>query len=187
MQRYAGWAMSIIMIKLCIDYLRLTLFCSGLLIGIQVPAVVDQYEKRVDAQLTEAKAILAGFQETATRYFQGDIQALLKHYELSEDDVFRHDANNIRYIFERVRSLEAEQNSLSQSAIQRVFHVLVTPERETFRQTMEQYSYMILIDLQALVWGVLFGFLSATLVEGILHLFGYCVMCLRPHEHKDNT
>ncbi|WP_289029849.1 DUF2937 family protein [uncultured Paraglaciecola sp.] len=173
--------------KLCIDYLRLTLFCSGLLIGIQVPAVVDQYEKRVDAQLTEAQAILAGFQQTAKRYFQGDIQALLKHYELSEDAVFRHDAQNIRYITERVSSLEAEQNALLQSAIHRVFHVLVTPERETFRQTMEQYSYMILIDLQALVWGVLFGFLSATLVEGVLHLFGYCVMCLRPHKHKDNT
>ncbi|MEP2651991.1 MAG: DUF2937 family protein [Paraglaciecola sp.] len=174
------------MFKLCVDYLRLTLFCCGLLIGIQVPAVVDQYEKRINAQLSEAQTILSGFQQTAERYFQGDIHALLKHYELSKDDVFRHDAQNIRYITERVTFLEAEQRMLLQSEIHRVFHVLVTPERETFNETMKHYSHMILIDLQALVWGVLFGFLSATLVEGILHVLGYCVMCLKPHKHKDN-
>ncbi|MFT2091820.1 DUF2937 family protein [Paraglaciecola sp. 2405UD69-4] len=173
------------MIKLCLDYLRLMLFCSGLLIGIQVPAVVDQYEKRVNAQLTEAQGILAGFQQTAERFFAGDIQALLRHYELSEDAVFIDDAKNIRYIVDRVISLKAEQEVLSKSALQRTFHVLVTPEGDTFGQTMEQYSYVILIDLQALVWGVLFGFLSATLIEAILHLFGYCVMCLKPHKHED--
>ena len=49
------------MIKLCADYLRIILFCSGLLIGIQIPAVVDQYAKRIDAHLTEVLDVLAVF------------------------------------------------------------------------------------------------------------------------------
>ena len=73
------------MIKFCIDYLRLILFCSGLLIGIQVPAVVDQYEKRIDAHLTEALQVLAGFKQTADRYFNGSVEELVKHYENSDD------------------------------------------------------------------------------------------------------
>ena len=46
------------MIKLCADYLRIILFCGGLLIGIQIPAVVDQYAKRIDASNGHSKNYL---------------------------------------------------------------------------------------------------------------------------------
>jgi len=175
------------MIKLCIDYFRLILFCSGLLIGIQVPAVVDQYEKRIDAHLTEALQIFAGFQQTADRYFNGSVQNLVKHYEGSDDPVFNNDARNIRYILERVAALQAEAQTLQQAALWRVLHVITAPDKQIIQQTMEQYSYMILIDPQALIWGVICGFLIAILLEAILHLFGYCILCLTPHKHRRKT
>jgi len=86
------------MIRLCTDYLRIILFCSGLLIGIQIPAVVDQYAKRIDAHLTEVLDIFAGFQQTADRYFEGNIQDLISHYKSSDDAVFKNDATNILFI-----------------------------------------------------------------------------------------
>lgn len=174
------------MIKFCIEYLRLMLFCSGLLIGIQVPAVVDQYEKRIDSHLTEALQILAGFQQTADRYFEGSVQDLVKHYASSDDPVFNDDANNIRYIIERVALLRSEAQTLQQASLWRVLHVITAPNKQIIQQTMEQYSYMILIDPQALIWGVIFGFLIAILLEGIFHLLGYCVMCFGPHKQKQN-
>ena len=175
------------MIKLCIDYLRLILFCSGLLIGIQVPAVVNQYEKRIDAHLSEALQILAGFKQTADRYFNGNVDELVKHYESSDDPVFNNDARNIRFISERVAALEAEAKTLAQPALWRVLHVITTPDQQIIQQTMQQYSYMILIDPQALIWGVICGFLIATLLEGVLHLLGYCLLCFTPHKHNKNT
>ena len=175
------------MIKLFIDYFRLILFCSGLLIGIQVPAVVDQYEKRIDAHLSEALQILAGFQQTADRYFDGSVQNLVKHYENSDDPVFNNDARNIRFISERVATLQAEAETLQQHALWRVLHVVTSPDKQIIQQTMQQYSYMILIDPQALIWGVICGFLIATLLEGTLHLLAYCVLCFRPHKHGENT
>ena len=38
------------------SYLRLLLFACGLLAGVQVPGLMDQYGKRVDAHLRENKA-----------------------------------------------------------------------------------------------------------------------------------
>tara|TARA_R110000868_G_scaffold150167_6_gene373157 strand:+ start:3229 stop:3768 length:540 start_codon:yes stop_codon:yes gene_type:complete len=178
--------MSIEMIKLCVDYLRLILFCSGLLIGIQVPAVVDQYEKRIDAHLSEALQILAGFQQTADRYFNGSVEDLVKRYDSSDDPVFNNDARNIRFISERVAALQAEAQTLQQAAVWRVLHVITTPDKQIIQQTMQQYSYMILIDPQALIWGVICGFLIAILLEGILHLLGYCLLCFTPHKHRKN-
>ena len=175
------------MIKFCIDYLRLILFCSGLLVGIQVPAVVDQYEKRIDAHLTEALQVLAGFKQTADRYFNGSVEDLVKHYENSDDPVFNNDARNIRFISERVARLQGEALALAQPALWRVLHVITTPDKQIIQQTMQQYSYMILIDPQALIWGVICGFLIAILLEGILHFLGYCLLCFPPHKHRKNS
>jgi hypothetical protein len=146
-----------------------------MLMGVQIPSVVDQYEKRVDAHLTEAKQLISGFQQTANRYFNGDIQALINHYETSDDPIFRDDAVNIRYISNRVNWLENELKALQQGHIKRVTHVLVSADNTLMSETMQQYSYMILIDLNALIWGLISGFLVAGLLDLIFALFGYCI------------
>ena len=46
-------------------YARLVIFAAGLLLGIQVPAFVDQYKNRVAAHYLEVSANIAGFQATA--------------------------------------------------------------------------------------------------------------------------
>ncbi|MEP1448079.1 MAG: DUF2937 family protein [Paraglaciecola sp.] len=175
------------MIKFCLDYLRLILFCSGLLMGIQIPAVVDQYEKRVDARLSEALDIFAGFQQTADRYFGGNVEDLVKHYESSEDVVFNDDARNIRFISDRVATLQQETQSLQQQALWRVLHVVTSADKQIINETMEQYSYMILIDPQALIWGIVCGFLITIGLEALLHFFGFCLLCFRPHKHRTNN
>ncbi len=164
------------MITLCKDYLRLILFCSGLLMGIQIPAVVDQYAKRVDAHLTEALDIFAGFQQTAERYFNGDIQQLIAHYQASEDRVFNNDAQNIRYIVDRVTLLKTEQKALNQSAPLRVIHVLFFSEQKIMHETMQQYSYMLLLSPLALVWGLISGLLLALCFEAMLYLLARLVL-----------
>jgi hypothetical protein len=172
------------MIKLCADYLRIILFCGGLLIGIQIPAVVDQYVKRIDAHLTEALDVFAGFQQTADRYFEGNIQDLISHYENSDDIVFRNDATNIRFISNRVTQLMSEQTALKQSALMRTAHVLFFPDNKIFQQTLEQYSYMILINSQALIWGLTSGFLMASFFDLLFYVIGYLLRLKKNHKNK---
>jgi hypothetical protein len=175
------------MIKLCADYLRIILFCGGLLIGIQIPAVVDQYAKRIDAHLTEAMNVFAGFQQTADRYFEGNIQDLISHYKSSDDAVFKNDASNILFISNRVTYLKSEQAALKKSALMRTAHVLFSPDSKVFQQTIEQYSYMILIDPQALIWGLVSGFLIAGLMDLLFYIMGYLIRLKRNHKKKLST
>ncbi|MDC0601963.1 DUF2937 family protein, partial [Aliiglaciecola sp.] len=95
------------MLKLIGDYLRLILFASSVLVGVQVPGFISQYEQRVDAHLIEAKQNLQGFQFTADRYFNGDMKKLIAHYRASDDEVFIQDANSIESIYSRVSLLTA--------------------------------------------------------------------------------
>lgn len=172
------------MIKLCTDYLRIILFCGGLLIGIQIPAVVDQYAKRIDAHLTEALDALMGFQQTADRYFKGNIQDLISHYENNNDPVFKSDAINILFISDRVNHLQSEQMALKQSVLVRTAHVLFFADNKIFQQTLEQYSYMILIDPQALIWGLISGFLMASFFDCLFYVIRYLFRLQKNHKKK---
>jgi hypothetical protein len=174
------------MIKLCADYLRLILFCSGLLMGIQIPAVVDQYEKRIDAHLSEAVGIFAGFQQTADRYFSGSVADLIQHYERSDDPVFQHDAANIRFISQRVLLLQSEVQALQKWALHRAIHVLFASDRKIIQETMAQYSYMILINPQALVWGVMSGILLAILLDALINFMRLMWLRFAAKSHNHN-
>jgi hypothetical protein len=177
--------------KFISDYLRLILFCSGLLIGVQIPAFVNEYQKRVDAHLSEAQTLIAGFKQTAERYFSGDLAALIKHYEQSEDRIFRDDANNIRYIVDRVNLLQTESAALSANPVSRVLHVLFRHDKTLMSETFAQYSYVILIDISALIWGVLVGLvIAATLdigVAGIRQLYSRYIKGMLVGLNKPST
>jgi hypothetical protein len=152
------------------QYLRLILFSVGLLIGMQLPAVVDQYSKRVNAHLLEAEQSLGGFQQTADAYFSGSIERLVSHYQSSDDKVFQNDAANIQFIFERVQSLNSEMMLLEQSAFFRTFHVMFAYDQKLMNETMQHYSYALLLNPQALIWGISIAFCLAFFTELLLRL-----------------
>ncbi|WP_158972194.1 DUF2937 family protein [Paraglaciecola sp. L3A3] len=170
--------------KFITDYLRLIIFCSGLLMGIQIPAVVDQYQKRVDAHLTEAVELLAGFQQTADRYFNGSMSALISHYENSSDAIFRDDAVNIRFMSDRVVELQNEMSALQASAVFRTSHVLFFANKKLLSETMQQYSYMILLDPAALIWGVVIALFLAGIIDILLAGLLYWV---KRNQQADNN
>ncbi len=147
------------------EYVRLVLFSTGLLIGVQVPSFVDQYHKRVDAQLVEASRSLSGFKQTANKYFGGDVEALADHYETSADPVFRDDAKSIRAIDARVTLLRNELSALAQPWYVQVFHVAFEHDPEIFRQALAQYSYTVPLNQEAIGWGLGVGFAGALLLE----------------------
>lgn len=151
-----------------IDYVRLGLFAVGLLIGVQIPAVVDQYSQRVDARFQEAQLNLSGFQQTADRYFSGDIKKLLSHYQSSGDAVFEADAKNIERIYNRVVYLEQELAALHQPILVKTFHVIFRHDDKLMQETMTQYSYTVPLSPQALSWGAFVALFLAAMVEGFL-------------------
>src|SRR5581483_6371599 len=64
-------------------YLLILIACVALLMGIQIPSFVDQYEKRLDAHLQEVQADLKGYQDIANRDFGGSMEALIRRHKES--------------------------------------------------------------------------------------------------------
>jgi uncharacterized membrane-anchored protein YhcB (DUF1043 family) len=150
------------------NYVRLVVFALGLLVGIQVPGFVDQYAKRVSAHQIEVARNFHGFQETADRYFNGDVQALIAHHVASTDQPFRDEARSIREMYERLTVLTAELAALRGPLVRQILHVVFRPNKEILDETWSEYSYTVPLNPAAVVCGVTIGALLAMLVEALL-------------------
>jgi hypothetical protein len=154
------------------SYLRLALFALGLLVGVQVPGFIDDYSKRVEAHRLESEQSLTGFRETATRFFNGDLQALVTHYQASNDPVMRSDAQSVGYLVERASFLELEWQAMQGPWYGQVWHLATAADRELMNETYSAYRYQVLLEPQAIAWGLVCALLLAWLVESLLLMIG---------------
>ncbi|WP_407315516.1 DUF2937 family protein [Pseudomonas sp. nanlin1] len=150
------------------SYLRLVLFTLGLLVGVQVPGVITDYSQRVEAHRLEARESLKGFNETAQRFFNGDLQALVAYYRASEDPVFRSDAESINNVLSRNQLLEREWQALQGPWYARAWHVLSAADPELRDETLNGYSYQVLLAPAAIAWGLAGALVLSALVESVL-------------------
>ena len=155
-------------------YSRLFIFACGLLLGIQVPNFVDQYERRIDAHYLEVSANISGFQSTADLLFSGDMEALIAYYADSNDLVFESDAQSIRSIVDRYDRISNEREALSGNIFAASMHVILNADNEFMDETFEQYGYTISLNLLAIEWGLAIALLLTIAID--LGLFG-CVKC----------
>jgi len=142
-------------------------FVLTLLLGLQLPAVVEQYGQRVDAQYRETQQGLDGFRQVANRYFDGDIEALIAYHERSSDPVFRAEAEPLRQLFSRAQQLASEQQALAASFPARLLHVAVAGDRTVLSLTLHAYQPVILLTADALVTALLLA-LSVSMVLSLL-------------------
>ncbi|MDE0980987.1 MAG: DUF2937 family protein [Gammaproteobacteria bacterium] len=156
-------------------YSRLFIFAGGLLLGIQVPNFIDQYERRIDAHYLEVSANISGFQSTADLLFSGDIQALITYYADSNDLVFESDAQSIRSIVARYNRISNEREALSGNILTAAMHVILYADDEFIGETFEQYGYTIPLNMLAVEWGLAIALLLTITID--LGLFG-CVKCV---------
>nr|WP_314490172.1 DUF2937 family protein [uncultured Pseudomonas sp.] len=169
-----------------LSYLRLLLFTGALLAGIQVPGYIDSYSQRVEAHMLESREALSGFKETAERFFNGDLQALLRHYRSSDDPVFNSDANSIESLLVRNQALESEWQLLQGNVWVRTWHVLVQPDEQLREETLKAYNYQIMLVPEAIAWGIGAGLLLALAVESLLRLLGWAILSARRRPVKES-
>lgn len=150
------------------SYLRLALFALGLLVGVQVPGFIDDYGKRVEAQRIESQRGLEGFEATAQRFFKGDMQALVAHYQASADPVMRSDAASVEVLVQRSQWLEREWRAMQGPWYSQAWHLLTAADRELLAATYNVYRYQVLLAPEAIAWGIS----CALLLAGLLELLG---------------
>jgi hypothetical protein len=138
-----------------LSYLRLVLFAAGLLIGVQVPGLINDYAKRVEAHLIEAQA-LRGFQADGEQFFKGDLQALVRitapaTTRCSQRCRQPEPADPPTALDNNGRRCKARGTSAPASGAGR------RPGHS--QETWNGYSYQILLTPEAMIWGMSAGLL----------------------------
>lgn len=157
------------------SYLRLVLFTTALLFGVQAPRFISDYSKRVEAHLIEAQQAIKGFKATAQQFFKGDIQALIQHYRNSEDPVFFNDASNIENLLSRTQVLERQWLGLQGTMANKAWHVATAADPDIRRETLDGYTWQLLLSPVVIGWGIASAVILTLLVEGLFLLLAWVV------------
>jgi hypothetical protein len=131
-------------------YLMIIVACISLLLGLQIPNFVDQYQKRVDAHLREVTVNLQPFQDIAIKYFDGDMNKLIELHRASSEKPFQEEGLAIEKMLARKLRFEADLAALNTSLP---------------LKALAQYSYAVPLNQDALVFGACVAITILLLVE----------------------
>ncbi len=152
------------------EYLRLILFIGGVLVGIQVPGFVDQYGKSLESHFRESVTSLEGFKSDANKYFSGDLDKLIDHYQSDQDPVFSDGGDSIKDIYNRNIMLGKAIEEFNENAYSPYIHVILNPIPEIKTEVWKSYTYNIMLDMPAIIWGLLAGFVLTAISEFTIFL-----------------
>ena len=161
-------------------YLMIVVAYIALLIGLQVPNFIDQYQKRIDAHLREVSVNLLPFQEIASKYFGGDMRKLIELHRNSEVKAFQDEGAAIEKMVQRKLRFEADLAALKTSLPMKALQVLMHGDREMIDEALGQYSYAVLLDQDALVFGACAALAMLLFVELLLALVRFASARLFP-------
>lgn len=161
------------MMEILHRYLLIVLACIAMLAGIQVPNLVDQYQKRVDAHLREITVNFRPYQALADKYFGGDIAKLLQLHGQSQAQPIREEGDVIASMIRRKQHLEQAYADMQASLPVRVYRIIVRGDRDLMQETLDQYTYAVPLNQDALLAGAAAAALLLALTEALLALARY--------------
>ena len=146
-------------------YLMIIVACISLLIGVQIPSFVDQYQKRVDAHLREVTINLQPFQEIANTYFGGNLDKLIELNLRANAKPLQEQGAAIALMVKRKSRFEADMAALQASLPMKALHVLFSGDREMIDEALGQYSYTVPLNQDALLFGAAVSLLILLILE----------------------
>ncbi|BCE02965.1 DUF2937 family protein [Marinicellulosiphila megalodicopiae] len=154
-------------------YLTMVLFTVMFLIGLQIPSVIDQYTKRVDAQLIEATSLLKQYQIIANKYHNGDMQDLIELHKQSQNPSFKDEATVIQTLVDRYSYLKKHKVLLDKNIFSAGFVLIFQADTDIYNRTIDQYTMSVQFTLVALAFGAIFAVICCALYEFIQFVCKY--------------
>ncbi|MGV6816976.1 MAG: DUF2937 family protein [Thiotrichales bacterium] len=140
--------------------LKILIFVIGALVGSQIPGFIYQYQEQTSDNLNEVKVSLSGFQRTANRFFDGDMNRLIDYYRNSPDRIFRSDADSISQIYTRYADLYYANEELKQMPwYDRLSHILFDRDGQIFENTWHNYKPSFYPTMETGFWAAGTGLL----------------------------
>ncbi|WP_154245844.1 DUF2937 family protein [Kangiella sp. HZ709] len=161
-----------IIVKKLLNYFKLITFSVLVLIGIQAPGFVSDYGKNLDARLAESKLSITPFQNTADKHFNGNIDKLINHYNNNGDQVLIEGGESISQVLMRHKLLQEAHASFKASTFASYQHTLLNPIADIRQQAWDSYDFQVLLNKEALLFGLIFALIIMSIVEILMSLLG---------------
>lgn len=152
--------------------LFLAVAAAALLIGVQLPNFVDQYQKRLDAHLIEVTTNLKPFQDIADRFHGGSLEALIAKHEQSPDPTFHAEGDAIRSMYRRFQRFTNERDQLEVELPWQLAFIATRADHALVEETRRNYSFALLLDRKAVISGVVAMMVVVVLLELVAALLG---------------
>lgn len=140
-------------------------FALTLLLGLQLPNFLQQYEIRLDGHYLEAHRQLEKYQQLANLYFSNDLQGLINKHRNSEEQVFRDEAEIIDDLRKRFDYLQAQKNALDSSLTKRLLFLSQQVNSALFNETKSAYQAEIVLNKDAITVGLVVALAASLLLE----------------------
>ena len=153
------------------QYIRIMVFVAGTLVGLQLPAFVDQYGRALASHEQESQRAVREFQDDADRFFDGSMEALVAHYRSSGDTVFNAGGESILELVERRDLLSGALGEFQSGPINAYLHTLLAPVVDIRDEVIRNYGYAVNLRPLAIGIGLMAGLLLMLAVDLLLSLF----------------
>ncbi|MGD9843380.1 MAG: DUF2937 family protein [Steroidobacteraceae bacterium] len=148
-----------------LEYLRLICFVGGVLVGVQLPSLVDQYGKSLQAHYLESQLSVAEFQDDADKFFAGSIEKLIEYYRKNPDPVVNEGGLSIDALFQRHEQLRQAYQMFNANIYSPYVQTLFNPIVDIKQEVLASYTYAVILNHSAIMVGLLVGVISALLLE----------------------
>lgn len=154
------------MIKGLVDRVIFTL---GVLLFMQVPHFIDQYEQRIGGYYQAQVSHLDRYQQIADKQYNGNLMELIKDYESNSRAAVQQIAHNVHGIRIQADALKKDIDVLaSDSLLPKISHLIISIRFDIAQAVAKTYQPAFPLTIEAFVSGMFGGvFLSV--------LFNACI------------
>ncbi|MDT8424396.1 MAG: DUF2937 family protein [Methyloprofundus sp.] len=141
-------------------------FAGSLLLGIQIPNFIIQYQQNISAHYQESVSQLQQYQLIADRFYAGDMRALLLGHKTNALAAIRAEAQLIVDLMQRHDYLQQELSALQdRSLVQQLLHLAKQLDFKLANEVLLNYSMSVPLNLDAIVIGLILAFLASIIVH----------------------
>lgn len=160
-------------------------FALTLLVGLQIPNFLQQYETRLDGHYIEVKNQLTAYQRLADRHSEGSLQTLITTHKNDPQKLFQDEALVVENLIERFNYLQTQKNALNTTLTKRLLFLGQQINSPLFAETRVNYQPEIVLNQNAISVGLVCAVIASLLVELFLFVFATGVKKLFfPRKHR---
>ena len=159
------------MMKMIKGLLDRIVFAVGVLLFMQVPHFIDQYEQRLGGYYQAQVKHLEQYQNIANQQHQGSLSALIREFESSVKPSVQQTAAHLRTLDEQAKALKKDVDVLANdSFVEKVSHMVVSVKVDIAHAVIQSYTPAFPLTLAALVCGLLGGVLLSLVLNACFNL-----------------